>query len=410
MGSQDDGTMYFSYTKMDIDWQKKMILLLLAIEDDRISPVRLAGSLYSAGISVAALCRSNTMLGHSKYLFRLFDLPSSRSFRELARSLEEAVSRSGAELIIPGDEQAIILLQFLRRRRTGASLSARTIAVIKDSLGDPEFFAASLLKSNTVSLACKLGLKVPRGFTVTSAEEAVVKAESLGFPVFLKESFSWGGLGVVSCPDPDTVRQAFNARRPTLLPLRRLLKTLLGRHWYPTCAPIDIQSPISGQVAMFCGLAIRGQLLGGICAFQLECAYPQGPSTAVRISHDIKIAAASAKMILALGFNGFIGFDFIKPDDGGEPVFIECNPRPVPIAHLGGRLGVDLAVLLANYLSTGRLPVQPVFPQGSLDVILFPASLQSLPWHNEVLRDIPNDDPGFLEYYLTMHPADKLTS
>ena len=387
-----------------------MTVLLLAIEDYRISPVRLAGSLSSAGLSVAALCRSDTMLGRSKYVFRLFNLPSSRSFRELAKSLEEAVSISGAELIIPGDEQAIVLLQFLRRRRAGASLSSRTMAVIKASLGDPEFFAASLLKSNTVSLASKLGIKVPRGFTVTSAEEAVAKAESLGFPVFLKESFSWGGLGVVSCPDPATIRQAFNTRRPTMLPLRLLLKTLLGRHWYPTCAPIDIQSPISGQVAMFSGLAMRGQLLGGICAFQLECAYPQGPSTAVRICHDPEIFAASTKMVLALGYSGFIGFDFIKPEDGGEPVFIECNPRPVPIAHLGGRLGVDLAVLLANYLSTGRLPVQPVFPQGTLEVILFPAALQPLPWHHEVLRDIPNDDPGFLEYYLAMHPADTLSS
>jgi hypothetical protein len=387
-----------------------MTVLLLAIEDYRISPIRLAGSLYSAGISVAALCRSNTMLGHSNYLFRLFDLPSSRSYRELAKSLEEAVSTSGAELIIAGDEQGIALLQFLQLRRAGASLSSRTMAVIKASLGDPEFFAASLLKSSTVSLANKLGLKVPRGFTVTSAEEAVAKAQSLGFPVFLKESFSWGGLGVVSCPDPATVRQAFMSRRPTMLPLRLLLKTLLGRHWYPTCAPIDIQSPVSGQVAMFCGLAIRGQLLGGICAFQLECAYPQGPSTAVRICHDSEIAAASIKMVLALGYSGFIGFDFIKPDDGGDPVFIECNPRPVPIAHLGGRLGVDLAVLLANYLSTGRLPARPVFPQGTLEVILFPASLQPLPGHDEVLRDIPNDDPGFLEYYRAMHQADTLTS
>lgn len=384
-----------------------MVVLFLAIEDHRISPARLAGSLHSAGISVAALCFRNTMIGHSRYPFRFFELPTSRSFRGLANALEEAVSASGARWIVPSDEQSIALLQFLLLRRGGAGLSPATMALIKASLGDPDCFDASLLKSDTLSLASKLGIKVPRGFTVTSAGEAVAKADALDYPVFLKESFSWAGLGVVSCPDSVSVRDAYTAtaEKQTMLPIRDLFRTLLGRHWYPTGTPIDIQSPISGQVVMFCGIAVRGYLMGGICAFQLECAYPQGPSTAVRICHEPEIAAAADKMVVALGYSGFISFDFIKPQDGGEPVLIECNPRPVPIAHLGAIVGVDLGVLLADYLSSGALPSIPVSPQRTLEIILFPASLQPWPGLQGVLRDIPHDDPALIEFYLELHPS-----
>lgn len=383
-----------------------MIVLFLAIEDHRIAPARLAGSLHSAGIAVAALCLRDSMLGHSRYPFRLFELPTSRSFRGLAKALEDAVSTSGARWIIPGDEQSVALLQFLRLRRNVAGLSPGSMAVIEASLGNPCFFDACLLKSNTLRLASKLGIKVPRGFTVTSVGEAVARADDLGFPVFLKESFSWAGLGVVSCPDPISVRQAYivKAKKRTMLPIRDLFRSLLGRHWYPTGTSIDIQSPISGQVVMFCGIAARGHLMGGICATQLECAYPQGPSTAVRICHEPEIAAAAEKMVVALGYSGFISFDFIKPEVGGEPVLIECNARPVPIAHLGARVGVDLGVFLADYLLTGVLPAKQICSQRSLEIILFPASLQPWPGLQGMCRDIPFDDPALIEFHLAMHP------
>jgi predicted ATP-grasp superfamily ATP-dependent carboligase len=71
------------------------------------------------------------------------------------------------------------------------------------------------------------------------------------------------------------------------------------------------------------------------------------------------MARASQTMIAALGATGWIGFDFL-PDADGKRVLIECNPRPIPVCHLGGSVGVDLAGALAALLAGGEVPPVPL--------------------------------------------------
>ncbi|WP_353228026.1 hypothetical protein [Novosphingobium sp.] len=387
-----------------------MDILIFSIEDGRFGPARLPQIFHEAGLAVAALCPADNLLAHSGFLRAHHPLPPSRTIRVIARALAAAIRETSPQLIIPGDEQAVILLQAFAGGRCKAVIGHKARVIIAASLGDPAMFAASLLKSDTMALARSLGIAVPRGQTVASAEVAVHAAEAIGFPVYLKQSFSWAGVGVAECHDAPALRAAFAAARPRRPGLRTLARKMMGRDWYPTDAPMDVQSGIAGQCAMYCGLAWRGRLVGGFAGVKLEPVHGNGPSKIVKLMHDTVLEDVATRMTAALGFTGFLAFDFMIPHDGGDPLLIECNPRPVPVHHLGRHVGVDLAAALARMLDGEAPDAAPMPASRALEVVLFPHALDpALARHNR-LSDVPGDDPGLIRHVGDPLPATRLAA
>ena len=101
-------------------------------------------------------------------------------------------------------------------------------------------------------------------------------------------------------------------------------------------------------------------------------------------------------MIGELGCTGYVSFDFMEQD--GQMLLLECNPRPVPVSHLGGRLGVDHAEELARLLR-GVMPcAEPLTPLAPLDVLLFPYALDRTGEGTGRFVDVPFEDPGLLRF------------
>jgi hypothetical protein len=390
-----------------------MNILMIGFEGGRWAAARLAKPLRAAGFQVAALCQADHPLAQTRYLHRHFALANVHSSRHLEVRLAEAMRIWQPRLIIPADERVIACLHALVRqaRSSGSSrLDTAMLATIVASLCAPEQFDAMLLKSSTLALARTLGVRVPEGCSVASPEAAAASAERIGFPVYVKKSFSWGGQGVALCRDELELAAAMAPpRRRSQLPFRRRLKKLLHRNWYPTGTAIDVQKSIVGEPAMYCGVAVAGKLVAGFAGFARQTGVPNGPSSIVSLGQHAEMQRASAAMIAALGATGFVSFDFMIESGTGHAYLIECNPRPIPVCHLGARIGVDLCMALAAELRAE--PQKPAAAMRAEDVRLFPQEWLREPAglaNSEVYLDVPWDDPALLRAMVGATNPEKL--
>lgn len=375
-----------------------MDVLIFSIEDGRYGPARFPQMLHEAGLSVAALCPGDNILAESAYLQAVHALPASRNLRSIAAALAKAIRHSPPKLIVPADEQAVIVLQALAGGRCKSLVGRYDRAIIAASLGSPAGFDASLFKSDTMALARSLGIAVPEGRTVDRLEDAVQAASALGYPVYLKQSFSWAGLGVNECADEAALTEAFRRARPGMARFKALGRKLFGRDWYPIGKPMDVQRGIAGQCAMYCGLAWRGRLIGGFSGVKVEPVFSNGPSKVVKLQANAAMEDVARKMVEAMGFTGFVSFDFMIPAGTQAPLLIECNPRPVPVHHLGQHIGVNLAAALALVLS-GKVPdAESLTATGELDVVLFPYALNAQERNKGRLLDVPRNEPGLIQH------------
>ena len=257
------------------------------------------------------------------------------------------------------------------------------------SLGDANNHNSLLMKTETVALARRLALRIPESAIASNAEEAEELALRIGFPVYVKQSFSWAGQGGIRCDTPHDVADAFASMQPRSGSLlyegaRRLLR----RDGYPVGSKIDIQQAIPGAPAFFAAFAWKGRMLAGFAGFVERSSSANGTSCVVRLAAHEEMAQASSALISATRATGFIGFDFMIEDTTGDAYLLECNPRPVQVCHLGARIGVDLSAALASAVQ-GR-PTTCRTAEGEEIVALFQQE-----WRRD--RTALVDFPGFVD-------------
>ncbi len=374
---------------------------MIAFDGGRWGAARLVKPLHDAGFRVAALCPSGNSLARTGYLDQYFALTDVRSSRRFESRLAEIMGIWKPLLIVPADERVVACLHaVVRKARSGglSRLDEAALAIIVASLGNPARFDAMLLKSSTLGLARELGLPVPGGETVISVDQAIAAANRIGFPVYVKASFSWSGNGVSFCRNGGEIAAAIAATRPRLrLPFRDALRRAVNRDWYPAQAAIDVQESIAGTPAMFCAVALNGRMIAGFAGITRQACAVNGPSSIVRIGANPEMERISREIIRVFGASGFIGFDFMIDGATGAIVLLECNPRPIPVCHLGSRIGVDLCAALAAEF--GGKPYSAAARIGEEVITLFPHEWQRNP--DGVAKtgnyiDIPLDDPELL--------------
>lgn len=377
-------------------------ILMISFEVGRCGPARLPRALAKAGFRVHALCRPDDPLAATRFLERVFPLATVTALHRFEQSLASVMDACRPDLVVASDERAVACLQALvRRAERGACrwLGPRHIRTLIGSLGRSDRFDAMLMKSETQALARRLGIATPDGTTVDTVEAALAVADRLGWPVYLKQSFGWAGLGVVACGDAATLAAAMAhvvKRRPSTA--RRLVRRLLDRDWYPLATAVDVQAAVDGVPAMVAAVAVAGRMLAAFSGAVVRSRSPNGPSSVVEINSHPAMEAMAQRMIAAMGITGFVGFDFIVEHATGRPILLECNPRPIQISHLGDRIGVDLAEALAGALA-GR-PTRDVHAEQTMDVALFPHGRGHA--SNGVVLDVPSDDARLIGALLRM--------
>ena len=243
-----------------------MKILIVSFEDERWGGIRLVKSLEEAGFAVAALCPPDDALTQTRHLQRSYALNELKNARRIEAALAEAMRDWRPAFVIPGDERAVAFLHaLLRRAEKGARLplDARSLSTLVASLGDANHHNSLLMKSDTVALARRLALRTPESVSGDSAQEAGALASRIGFPVYVKQSFSWAGLGVIRCDTPQEVANAFVSMQPRRTSLLyTAARRFLRRDWYPVDSKVDIQQAVSGVPAFFHRRRVEGKNAG----------------------------------------------------------------------------------------------------------------------------------------------------
>jgi hypothetical protein len=378
-------------------------ILMIANDNERWGPARLPEPLSKAGVEVAVLCPADNPLSQSSFVNRHYSLDKLQSWRTFGRRFGAVMAEWKPDFIIPCDEMVVVMLHyFLKWPRPSAHyLDAGQLSVLRHSIGNIDRLDAMVLKHQTRLMAESLGVRVPKSTFVKTPEQAEKVAVSMGFPVFLKVSFSWAGQGAIQCDNAEQLRKTFNSLRKKTSWVKLMARYALARDWYPSESDIEVQQSIAGESVMYNVVALNGKMLGGLYASRVVRTVATGPSTAVAIGENPVCRTMAGKMIAAMGASGFLAFDFMKCQHTSEMFLLECNPRPNQIFHLGNRVGSDLCQVLADGLH-GRVQATSI-PTGDAIVPLFPQAW----FHDETSAlaevsslDVPKNDPKLLDFML----------
>ncbi|HJS87812.1 MAG TPA: ATP-grasp domain-containing protein [Acetobacteraceae bacterium] len=383
---------------------------------------RLPAAMASHGLASAVMSPPGFYCARTRFLTRRFALP--RHCRMwlgapfLRPRLEGVVRSWKPDLIVPLDDLASWLL---RRVLASQSASDALLLLLEASFGAPEGYLAHCSRIELLRVASALGVRTPPYRAVDNEAAAMRAAEAWGYPVVLKAEHSCGGCGVTIVRGPEALRAAMSASRSINLVARfrtagkYRMWELAGLTGLSTMPPI-LQAFAPGKPAMRTVLAWRGRVIDGI-SFTAEHVHPEptGASTMVRYVENLDMDMAAEALVKALGASGFLSLDFMLDEHHGHAHLIEMNSRPIGTTHLGRMFGHDLCGALAALLR-GK-PVTPYCANEdrSRAVALFPKELERDPsclgrfQSNEILHDVPHDDPAVISAYLRrlacIHPG-----
>jgi Carbamoyl-phosphate synthase L chain, ATP binding domain len=384
-------------------------VLMIADDNNRWGPARLPESLAKAGVEVAVLSATANPISHSSFVARSYSMEKLQSWRKFGKVLGSVMADWKPDLILPCDELVVAMLHHLLKNPRIASrfLDKSQLSTLQRSIGKIEMLDAMLLKYNTRCLAETLDVPVPKSKRVRTLIEAECAASGIGFPVFLKASFSWAGQGVIRCDTLEQVKTAFSTLSRKSAWIKTVAKRVLGRNWYPENITIEVQQAVAGHSVMFSIVALEGKVLGGLFARRSECVAQNGPSTTVTIGDHTECRVNAEKMVSAMGASGFLAFDFMCCEKTEHMFLLECNPRPNQIFHLGQIVGSDLCQALVDGLNGHRQPA--LIPRGEAIIPLFPqAWMQNEKTALAQLRDldVPKNDSKLLNFMLRRGEAE----
>ena len=318
--------------------------LLLASTNKWASIARLPSTFGPSGFEVHALVKGDSPLAASSWL-------TSRTV--VKGSIENLVARlldmaGDYDRVIACDENVLLALLSSADTRVDALLPAPRDAM--RALMDKTLFPDAARAG---------GVRVPRSCVAARADEVAEAVRDLGTPVVIKGTVGVGGFAVRGADDAEAAIEA-----------------AIGLGF-----PVLVEEMVRGTVGLMPCLFERGVLVAALAAAKVRTARPFGPSTIsgpVRVD-DMKRAALE-RAGRVFGLHGFVSLDYFEAQDGGEPIFIEINPRPVPQLHLGRRVGADMAAALNDALD-GGVSGEPRLAGQGRDVVLFPQEL-----HRRVLE------------------------
>jgi hypothetical protein len=207
--------------------------------------------------------------------------------------LKRVVAERGIEVVLPTHEQAWLF-----------AAAAGSLPGVPVAVADVGSFGRVQSKIEFARLLDEIGLSQPRWQLIHDGREL----EPLSFPYWLKSAFSTAGGGVRLVSD----------ERARGIAARELLDGSSGA--------VMAQQPAKGQYGQVQGLFDRGRPVALHTSVQTGTGI--GPSAAARLSVDHPIPRRDiASLGEALAWHGGLTLDYLH--EGGEPSYIECNPRTV---------------------------------------------------------------------------------
>ena len=375
-------------------------ILLVGLEN--FGTARLPRELQAAGFLVGLACRPQSFLAQTRFFDERFLLGPKNHGRGLMAAIRCVVAAWKPEWMMPMDDRTALFLAQVCRWNQANGRDAALARLLERSLGNPVAVLAAADKWQTWQAAEQTGIRVPAARLVHRPRDVSDFVAQHGFPVVLKHCFSHGGQGVHICQNDEPVQTALTRLGKKKSLSGRFLdwrEKFRGRQmdkcWLPASQEIMISKFIAGQPAMLQAVAVEGRMLGALEAVA-EKTFPHetGPASVVRFIRHDGMRQAAQTLLARWKLSGFVAFDFIL-DEQNRAWFLECNPRPIPISHLGSLVGEDLCRRFYSHLTAAPPPVEKTFQE--LVLAHFPKEQRrdpESPWLQRGLHDVPMGDPA----------------
>lgn len=334
------------------EWQGKV----LVVGDNDLAGLTVVRSLGRAGLEVHLVAfEPDSIARASRYVQRVYHLghplqePAAFTERFLA-----LIRRVSFDLAVPTSDKALVPLMAYREEIERHTRFAGP---------DPVGFAATNDKAETVRLAWRLGIPVPR--TLLLSAEAEQPEELTAAAAALTSAAAAAAAADGRWPRPLVLKPSCSVlhgrtRRNEVQmvhseeELRDGLAVLL-----PRC-PVLVQEFCPGFGVGLSVLADRGEL---VAAFQHERVHepPQGGVSSYRRSVPLSppLLEAARRFCAELRWTGPAMLEFKVDPHGGEAVLMEVNGRLWGSLALAVHAGVDFPRLLYELLVRGR--ARPTF-------------------------------------------------
>lgn len=374
-------------------------LLMVSTASQWLGPARMARALAKTGCEVSLLAPADSLAAKSRYISKRRVLAGNAIPMEWLQSLIAAIDDVAPRLLVPCDEMALRLLfaVVLDPPRDLPSVTRlRLEALIRTSLGDPEFYQTSIDKILLPPAAEALGIRVPPHVLADGVDEALACAGALGYPLVLKRRFGFAGEGVAIVGDADDlVRQGKALLTPDQLDLgQRHPRQLLVQGFIR--GPYHSQAFATWQGEPLARFAWERQVATAPC---------KGQTSVLRFVRSPESEAYTETLCKAFGISGFCNVQFVLDEDG-RAYLLEINRRVVTHMHMGERVGADLAAAIAHRLrGLPPLPRVPPPPESGPSVAIFPREWlrdPRSPWLRQCASDVPWDDPALIKAMLAM--------
>ncbi len=211
-------------------------------------------------------------------------------------------------------------------------------------------------KINAKRLAEQAGVPVApwsRG-PVDDLEQALAKADEIGFPLLVKAAAGGGGRGIRRVDSPDEIASALDHARAEALGAFGDSTVLLEKLITPA-RHVEVQVIADGEGAVW-ALGVRD------CSLQRRSqkVVEESASTALTADQERELEQAAVRMVLRAGYRNAATVEFLYQPEERSFSFMEVNAR-LQVEHpvTEAVTGVDLVKLQLHVAAGGRLQGEP---------------------------------------------------
>jgi predicted ATP-grasp superfamily ATP-dependent carboligase len=245
------------------------------------------------------------------------------------------LEHTGARVLITSSDGT---LAFVREHRADIEKYVR-IALAKESA-----LEAAINKDQTLEIAGRLGLGVPKGVIVKSVSEVSEAIRDIGLPAVIKpiETWLWGeeqGVRLIAAlvTTPDEARAAVEN-----------LTQLGGATLF--------QQFLTGRREAISLLYAKGEFYARFAQWAKRTQPPLGGTSVLRQSIAVPddIGDQSERLVREIELEGYSEVEF-RRDHLGKPYLMEINPRLSASVEVAVRAGVDFPYLLYQWANEERI-------------------------------------------------------
>jgi predicted ATP-grasp superfamily ATP-dependent carboligase len=286
----------------------------------------------SRGLRVAALqSRNKVPAFSSRWCQQQIICPAEEGTEEYLEYLEQVLDATRARVLIPSSDGTIALLRRHRER-----LGQR----VRLALGGEPGIGIAVNKEQTLEIAQRLGIAIPRGVSISSISEVEAAIHEIGFPAVIKPAESW--------VENTETRARFQGQLATTPDeARRAVEelTALG-------GSVLFQRFLTGRRESVALLYANGRFYGRFALWIKRSNPPLGGAFALRQSIAIPtdIGESSERLIREIGLEGCSEIEY-RRDSNGIPYLMEINPRIHGSIESAVRSGVDFPYLVYQWAS-----------------------------------------------------------